>query len=53
MNVTFEFTKGSFVSDKNAEYKVKKGETLVADVANCGSSLYALRDGLQATYTGA
>lgn len=52
MNVTFEFTKGSFVSDKNAEYKVKKGETLVADVANCGSSLYALRDGLQATYTG-
>lgn len=53
MNVKFEFTKGSFVSDKNAEYKVKKGETLVADVANCGSSLYALRDGLQATYTGA
>lgn len=53
MNVTFEFTKGSFVSDTNAEYKVKKGETLVADVANCGSSLYALRDGLQATYTGA
>lgn len=53
MNVTFEFTKGSFVSDKNAEYKVKKGETLVADVVNCGTSLYALRDGLQATYTGA
>lgn len=53
MNVTFEFAKGSFVSDTNAEYKVKKGETLVADVANCGSSLYALRDGLQATYTGA
>ena len=53
MNVTFEFTKGSFVSDKNAEYKVKKGDTVVADVANCGSSLYALRDGLQATYTGA
>ena len=52
MNVTFEFTKGSFVSDKNAEYKVKKGDTVVADVANCGSSLYALRDGLQATYTG-
>ena len=53
MNVTFEFTKGSFVSDKNAEYKVKKGDTVVADVVNCGSSLYALRDGLQATYTGA
>lgn len=53
MNVTFEFTKGSFVSDTNAEYKVKKGDTVVADVANCGSSLYALRDGLQATYTGA
>lgn len=53
MNVTFEFAKGSFVSDTNAEYKVKKGDTVVADVANCGSSLYALRDGLQATYTGA
>lgn len=53
MNVTFEFTKGSFVSDKNAEYKVKKGDTVVADVVNCGTSLYALRDGLQATYTGA
>ena len=53
MNVTFEFTKGSFVSDTNAEYKVKKGDTVVADVANCGTSLYALRDGLQATYTGA
>ena len=32
---------------------VKKGDTVVEDVANCGSSLYALRDGLQATYTGA
>lgn len=53
MNVTFEFAKGSFVSDTNAEYKVKKGDTVVADVANCGSSLYALRDGLQATYAGA
>ena len=52
MNVTFEFTKGSFVSDTNAEYKVKKGDTVVADVSNCGSSLYAVRDGLQATYTG-
>ena len=52
MDVTFSFTQGLSIADKNSAYTVMKDNATIATVGNFGDNLYAVLDGLQGTYTG-